>query len=119
MSRNTFGKIVSSMALWAGISLAAQRPSTFTSFDFPGATSTTAWGINADGAVVGAYVDSAGKQHGFLLSGGDFTTIDYPGALSTTLGLSTHRATSRVTTSTSPVCQVAAPVDISCGKGSL
>jgi len=83
MSRNALRKVVSSMALWAGIALAAQRPSTFTSFDFPGATTTGASGINADGAVVGSYNDSAGKTHGYLLSAGTFTAIDYPGALST------------------------------------
>ena len=55
----------------------------FVSFDYPGATSTNANGINDDGAVVGVYVDKDGKQHGFLLGGGNFTTIDYPGALST------------------------------------
>jgi len=83
MSRN-IGYMIFWATAWAfGTAWAAQRPSIFTSFDVPGATSTTAWGINADGAVVGAYVDSAGKQHGFLLSAGDFTTIDYPGALST------------------------------------
>ena len=56
---------------------------TFISFDPPGATSTRASGINADGAVVGQYVDGAGKQHGFLVIGGSFTTIDYPGAVAT------------------------------------
>src|SRR5258708_12248134 len=56
---------------------------TFTSFDVPGAVSNAALGINGDGAVVGVYLDSAAKQHGFLLSGGTFTTIDYPGAIST------------------------------------
>ena len=86
MSRSIFRKVVSSLPLWAGIALAAQRPSTFTSFDFPGATTTGASGINADGAVVGFYVDSAGKTHGYLLSGGTFTSIDYPGALATTTG---------------------------------
>jgi len=83
MSRN-----IASIVFWAatlsfGTALAAQRPSTFTSFDFPGATTTGAQGINGDGAVVGFYVDSGGKQHGFLLSAGTFTTLDYPGALST------------------------------------
>lgn len=56
---------------------------TFISFDYPGAKSSRASGLNADGAVVGGYVDSAGKQHGFLLAGGSFTTIDYPGAVGT------------------------------------
>ncbi len=31
-------------------------------------------------AIVGAYVDSSGRLHGFLLSKGEFTTIDPPGA---------------------------------------
>jgi len=60
-----------------------QAADTFISFDVPNATSTTAVGINADGAVVGAFVDSAGT-HGYLLRGGSFTTIDYPGAALTT-----------------------------------
>ena len=55
----------------------------FFSLDYPGAASTVAWGINANGAVVGSYVDSSKQQHGFLLSGGKFTSIDFPGAIST------------------------------------
>jgi uncharacterized membrane protein len=61
----------------------AQRTGEFISFDPPGSTSTRASGINVDGAVVGSYVDSAGKQHGFLLRGGSFTSIDYPDAIGT------------------------------------
>ena len=61
----------------------AHAADTFIPFDVPGATFTRASGINADGAVVGVYNDGAGKQHGFLLSGGSFTTIDYPGAAGT------------------------------------
>src|SRR2546426_1640139 len=53
--------------------------SSFTTIDFPGATSTQTWGINPRGDIVGFYV-SAGVTHGFLLSGGVFTTIDFPGA---------------------------------------
>jgi len=55
----------------------------FTSIDFPGAVLTNAQGINPGGEIVGIYTDTAGKQHGFLLSAGDFTSIDYPGAIST------------------------------------
>ncbi len=70
--------------LWAILlGASAQAADTFVSFDVPGATSTTAVGINADGALVGAFVDGAGT-HGYLLSGGRFTTIDYPGAALTT-----------------------------------
>jgi hypothetical protein len=39
----------------------------FISIDYPGATATAAIGINASGHIVGRYIDSAGKQHGFLL----------------------------------------------------
>jgi uncharacterized membrane protein len=55
----------------------------YISFDVPGATTTAAQGVNDHGAVVGAYVDASGKQHGFLLDGGNYTTIDYSGAIST------------------------------------
>src|SRR3954469_19273684 len=39
----------------------------FTTIDVPGATATTAWGINARGDVAGSYVDAGGFSHGFLL----------------------------------------------------
>src|SRR5215472_15421043 len=55
----------------------------FTSIDFPGAVLTNAQGINPGGEIVGIYRDTAGKQHGFLLSGGNFSSIDYPGAIAT------------------------------------
>ncbi len=35
-------------------------------FDFPGAQHTRAFGINDAGEIVGEYVDSSGKTHGFL-----------------------------------------------------
>lgn len=49
----------------------------------PGARSSTAFGINARGAVVGTFVDQSFVQHGFLLSKGGFTVIDVPGAKGT------------------------------------
>ncbi len=55
----------------------------FTSFDFPGAVTTTAFGINSQGDVVGGYKDAQGKRHGFLLRGGTFTSIDFPSAIAT------------------------------------
>src|SRR6266567_4952490 len=69
-------------ALFFGTAL-AQDQRHFTTIDFPGAVLTDAEGINPGGEIVGWYVDSAGKQHGFLLSGGQFTSIDYPGAIAT------------------------------------
>src|SRR5579884_2189112 len=63
----------------------AEARSQYLSFDVPGANLTVAQGINAEGTVVGAFVDSGGKQHGFLLSGGNFTTVDFAGAIATGL----------------------------------
>ncbi len=61
---------------------------TFASIDVPCsdclggiANSTTAFGINPAGDIVGTYTDAIGGQHGFLLSRGQFTTIDVPGPL--------------------------------------
>ena len=62
---------------------ADERPLAFTAVDFPGAVSTTAWGINGHGEVVGSYVDVAGRQHGFVLSGETFRSIDFPGSVLT------------------------------------
>lgn len=47
-----------------------------------GATSSTAFGINARGDIVGTFVEG-GVQHGFLLSKGKFTVIDFPDAQGT------------------------------------
>jgi probable HAF family extracellular repeat protein len=52
----------------------------FTTLDFPGASLTNAQGINAQGDVVGAYMDAAGLNHAFLWSGGRYRTIDVPNA---------------------------------------
>ena len=65
-------------SLAAASSAIADGP-TFTSIDFPGATSTSAWGINARGDIVGGYLSPDKSDHGFLLSGGQFTTIDFLG----------------------------------------
>jgi uncharacterized membrane protein len=51
-----------------------------TTIDVPGARSTTAFGINARGDIVGSYTDADLVVHGFLLRHGELTTIDYPGA---------------------------------------
>jgi probable HAF family extracellular repeat protein len=42
------------------------------------ALSSTAFGINARGDVVGTFVDKNRVQHGFLLRKGQFTEIDFP-----------------------------------------
>jgi hypothetical protein len=52
----------------------------YTFFDPPGAISSTASTVSPSGAVVGAYTDSGGVTHGYLLKNGNYTTIDFPGA---------------------------------------
>jgi len=53
---------------------------TFTTLDYPGASSTSPSNINNAGAIVGGYTDASGVIHGFLYKHGTFTTIDAPGA---------------------------------------
>ena len=87
MSSTMVSRILYTLALSVGSATAAD---TFTSFDYPSATSTQPFGVNADGAVVGVYVDSAGT-HGFLLREGRFTSIEYPGAVYTSaLGINSQ-----------------------------
>ncbi len=69
------------LALIAVSTAAAQAPA-FTAIDYPGATSTSIWGINSHGDMVGLYA-LAGVNHGFLFKDGRFTSIDFPGATST------------------------------------
>jgi len=57
---------------------------TFTNFDFPGATSTIAAGVNTAGMITGQWTDSTFNLHGFILNGGVFTSIDFPLATDTT-----------------------------------
>ena len=48
------------------VGLSAQQK--FTTIDVPGATFTDAVAINPRGDIVGAYIDTSGNFHGFLLS---------------------------------------------------
>lgn len=50
----------------------------FAPLNFPGSIATSAWDMNPSGEIVGAYVDSARKTHGFLLRHDEFVSIDYP-----------------------------------------
>ena len=60
-----------------------QQGPTFTTIDFPGAATTTPWGINTQGDIAGVYVNADKSTHGFLLSQGQYSTIDFPGATGT------------------------------------
>jgi probable HAF family extracellular repeat protein len=52
--------------------------------DVPGSTLSQAFGLNNEGQVVGAFIDSAGKMHGFVFQDGHFVTIDDPNGIGTT-----------------------------------
>ncbi len=61
-------------------SFVVSQAGVFTNFDPAGAVSSTASNITPSGEVVGAYVDSAGVEHGYVWYQGNFTTTDFPGA---------------------------------------
>jgi uncharacterized membrane protein len=60
----------------------------FSAIDFPGASSTEAFGINDAGLIVARYAlggqDPVLNGHGFLLQKGTFTSFDFPGGVATT-----------------------------------
>lgn len=55
---------------------------TFTTIAYPGSDgpSGAAFGINTDGKIVGAWEDTGGGEHGFILQGSTYTSIDVPSA---------------------------------------
>ncbi len=65
---NPAGEIVGVYRNSAGLHGFVLRDEGYVSIDGPGATTTRAFGINARGEVVGAYVGTDGKSHGFLAS---------------------------------------------------
>jgi uncharacterized membrane protein len=57
---------------------------TYTDISGPsGALASVANAINDSGNIVGAYIDSQGSGHGFVLKNSVYTTLDVPGAIST------------------------------------
>jgi probable HAF family extracellular repeat protein len=84
LANNDAGEIVGGWTDSGGVTHAFTLVgSTYTSFDYPGATYTQANDINTQGDIVGFYEDSSGVYHGFLLSGGTYTSTDFPGAIYT------------------------------------
>jgi len=73
------------LLLFAGATFAsaARASVALSTLDFPSAKATVAYGINANGDVVGTYVDQNGTNHGFLLTAGQYVSIDPPGSLFT------------------------------------
>lgn len=77
--------LFAALLLFVGVTLARATgaPVALSTLDFPGARATLAYGINANGDVVGTYVDQNFKNHGFLLTAGQYSSIDPPGSLFT------------------------------------
>jgi len=48
-----------------------------------GAKSSVAEGINDEGSIVGSYVDSSNREHGFVSHGTKYEILDVPGSLAT------------------------------------
>jgi hypothetical protein len=82
---NDSGEIVGGFIDAANVTHGFSSPDghTFTTFDVPGSTSTTAAGINTAGVITGVWSDATNVNHGFIYSGGLFTTLDFPSAKNT------------------------------------
>lgn len=79
---NTCGQGVGKFTDGQGHSLGVvtQNGAILTVLDVPGATLTSAEGINTKGQIVGYYVDILKQHHGFIYDKGVFHTLDVPGA---------------------------------------
>lgn len=77
---NSFWRVVLVVCLFAFASVAVAKPERLTTIDYPGAVHTYALGINPAGDIVGAYVDTLGREHGFALRNGQFISFDWPGS---------------------------------------
>jgi hypothetical protein len=77
------GALMAACSLWIAAAVptgAFERTYSYFPVDYPEALATSLSGINAQGDIVGSYVDSNGASHGFVLRDGVFTAIDIPGA---------------------------------------
>lgn len=72
-------RLGSLLTLVAGLSCAAYGDM-ITTVDFPAAVSTSVYGINNLGQIVGSYFDGS-QYHAFLNSGGVFSTVTDPGLI--------------------------------------
>src|SRR2546426_599547 len=77
--QSKLGLFALSLVLCATSTVLGQGP-TFAAIDYPGAATTTPWGINTRGDIVGFYVSADKVTHGFLLSGDQYSTVDFPDA---------------------------------------
>lgn len=68
------------ICLFTFISVANAKTQRFTTIDYPNAVHTFVLGSNPAGDIVGAYDDTLGNEHGFVLKNGNFTSFDWPGS---------------------------------------
>ncbi len=79
MKRFLFGGFIALLC-----SASAFADFSFQQLDYPGAKTTTAWGVSK-GIVVGSYTDTTSSYptHGFIYNGLTYSRVDYPGSTST------------------------------------
>ena len=78
-------------------------PSSLTSQNFPGSTSSMVTGINSFGSTSGIYVDAGGTTHGYTDISGTFTTVDQAGTLfNQALGINDSNVTVGYSSATDP-----------------
>ena len=67
-----------------GLCAGASAQCKYTTINIPGAFTSSATGINDQGAIVGVFNTSTTDFRGFLLFQGKFTHFNFPGAVNTT-----------------------------------
>lgn len=60
-----------------------RRTESYDVFEYPGAASTVASGVNGRRVVTGTFTEPSGGQRGFIWNGNQFTLVSYPGSLET------------------------------------
>jgi hypothetical protein len=72
-----------SLSLFMGAGEAAAQNSAydFVKVEYPGALYTDTTGINNAGHVVGTYLDTQSRVHGYVFDGVNYTTVDFPGSI--------------------------------------
>jgi probable HAF family extracellular repeat protein len=84
LSGDCLGAVTNHGFILAGFSVTKDGlQGSFSSVDFPRALTTSAFGINDYGDVVGRYNSSDNSVHGYLFTNGDFQSIDVQGAILT------------------------------------
>lgn len=75
------GRVLCAVCLSTVLAMAGSAYGTWTwsQLDYPGATTTYAYGVDGS-TIVGSYLDAAGQTHGFARDAGGWRTLDYPGA---------------------------------------